>query len=156
MSSKKKPDKFDLLAWMSPDSNDFLGSGMSMREWMLTRSIMEWQSSWTNQDGKEKKRRFHFITLLTLESDRIKREYGTEHEGTWYVQSGAGMESCIKALIAGDLKDLKESSKTYELDFWTWNLGEQGAIWAERFAPFVKICNDCIDTWPDGKEPIQA
>ena len=96
--SKDKPDKFDLMAWMSPTSNDFLGSGMTMREWMMARSIAEFHNAWSNQDGKEKKRRFHFITLLTLERDRIQREHGTEHNGTWYVQSGAGMESCIKAV----------------------------------------------------------
>jgi hypothetical protein len=154
--SKEKPDKDDLLAWMSPTSNDFLGSGMTMREWSIARSIAEFQDAWCNQEPKEKKRRFHFIILLTLERDRIHHEYGTEHEGTWYVQSGIGMESCIKSLIAGDLKELKESSKMYEEEFWTWNLGDQGAIWAERFAPFVKICNDCIDTWPNGKESIRA
>jgi len=159
--SKEKPDKFDLLAWMSPTSNDFLGSGMNMREWMLANDIQRFTQSWSQQDRKERKRRLHFITEMVHEQQRIHEAHGTFLEGTWYVQSGAFMESAIEAVIEGDKKQLKDAAEWYSVEGFTRNFGgpnaeESGRHWGEIYAKFTKLCQDAHDSWPTGEEPIQA
>jgi len=153
-----KPKKEDLMSWINPEGNNFLGSGMSMREWLMAKSIVEFQQSWSNQEPRERKRRLHFNVLMVQEMTRIQREYGQEVEGTWYVASGAFMESAIEAVMAGSKEDLKRAAEMYEPKAFEWNYGERGEweVWAERYAPFLKICMDCHDSWPTGEEPIQA
>jgi hypothetical protein len=153
-----QPKKLDLMEWMNPESDNFCGSGMTMRDWMMSRGIQRYQRSWGNQERPEQNRRLRFVMDMTLEMRRIQQEYGTCVKGTWYVAAGASMERAIEAVITGEEEDLIRVKEMYEPKFFCWNYNdeEQGMLWAGRYAKFVELCDQCLATWPTEEEKAQA
>jgi len=156
--SSDSPKKKDLLGWLNPASDDFCGSGMTMTDWLTSQGIARFKNSWTNQDRKEQDRRFHFITEMTLEMRRVQETHGTYLEGDWYVQSGIAFNLGIKAVIEGSKECLKEAISMCNEEGFTWNFGseEAGKHWGDIYAPFNKLCQDCLDSWPTGREMMMA
>jgi hypothetical protein len=152
-----RPKKLDLMDWMNPKGDDFLGSGMNMHEWVTANGIADYKMSWSNQDRKEQQRRLQFVIDMTLEMRRMQQEYGEQHNGTWYVASGMVFRMGIEAVITGRRRDLVAAIDMCSVDGFKWNYdNEQGAIWGERYAPFHTLCQQCLDTWATDKETAQA
>jgi len=145
------------MNWLNPESNDFCGSGMNLREWLMADGVAKFHNSWANQDRKETSRRLHFVTEMILEQRQVHEKWGTFLEGKWYVCAGAGMDWAIEAVICGDKETLKHQIEMYSEEFFCWNYGgESGKIWAGRYAKFHKLCDQALVTWPSDEEKAQT
>lgn len=84
-----------LLAWLDTEGDDFLGTGMSFQDFMLSRQIERWKNSISClQDRTEQRRRVRLIRRLSVAMDEVERTYG--------VFGFAQLDMAIVAIINGD------------------------------------------------------
>ncbi len=88
-----------LAELMAPDSTNFLGTGLSLREFVELHSVEQVSRSWSLQPREEKRRRLGAVMRLSVELDRI-RQVGL------YATRMAEMS--IEAVIEGDWKMVEE------------------------------------------------
>ena len=94
------PDnKMDLLRWLSPNSIDFLGSGMTSTEFFIHHQIKEMQSAFSSQMRDELQRRIRLIMRLGYEHERICQ---ADSHGTGLISS------FVEDLIRGKFDDMRE------------------------------------------------
>lgn len=58
----------------SPDSKNFMGTGLTMQEFMRLNTAEKVAESWFNQKRKERKRRLDFVMELSVELAKIKEQ----------------------------------------------------------------------------------
>lgn len=78
-----------------PDSPDFLGTGMTMRELLAKHTLESLSASWALQGRAERKRRLGLVRDLILELDRIR--------SVSRFSTGLG-EVAVEDVICGDWK----------------------------------------------------
>lgn len=92
-----KRDRFSEL--LGTDSTNFLGTGLTMRDFMSLHSAEKLASSWALQPQEEKKRRREAMIRLTIELERIREK---ESFATRLA------ELAIESVIEGDWKMVEE------------------------------------------------
>jgi hypothetical protein len=91
-----KPDPRERFAeLLGTNSKNFLGTGLTMNEFMQLHRAEQLTASWALQSPEEKKRRLHAVLRLSQELGRIK-------ETTLFSTRLA--EMAIEAVIEGDWK----------------------------------------------------
>jgi hypothetical protein len=84
-----------LLAWVDTNGDNFLGSGMTFQDFMLSRQIERWKNSIPClHDRTELRRRVRLIRRLAVAMDGVERTSG--------VFGFAQLDMAIVAIINGD------------------------------------------------------
>lgn len=101
-----KPDKKDnrarLAELLGSDSTNFLGTGLTMREFLQLTDAEKLTTSWALQSREERKRRLRAVIQLSVELNRIR-------ETTNFATRLA--ELAIEAVIEGDWKMVAECTE---------------------------------------------
>lgn len=100
----KKAPRERLAELISPDSTNFLGTGLTMREFMQLDQAEKIAASWFLQPREERKRRLHTIVRLSVELERIRETVNF---------STKLAEQAIEAVIEGDWKRVEEWSEHF-------------------------------------------
>jgi hypothetical protein len=96
---RKADNRRKIASWFDPNGNDFLGTGLSLRDSMNLNMLKRFRW-WFGQHGRaEKKKRIHYIMELSAELKRIK--------DSGYNFATALAEDPIENIIEGDLASLK-------------------------------------------------
>jgi hypothetical protein len=96
---RREDQRARLQELLGPDSTNFLGTGLTMREVMELHSAMKLSRSWALQPREEQRRRLGAVVRLSVELDRIRQ---TESFATRLA------EMAIEAVIEGDWKMVEE------------------------------------------------
>lgn len=103
MSKTGKPAKKDYRArleeLLGPDSTNFLGTGLTLREFGQLTTAEKLAASWALQAPEAKKRRRRIVIQLSIELGRIQ---------TTTTFSTGLAELAIEAVIEGDSKMIEE------------------------------------------------
>ena len=100
MTDKKDKDNRARLAeLLGSDSTNFLGTGLTMREFLQLTDAEKLAASWALQSREERKRRLHAVVRLSVELARILEtaEFSTRLA-----------ELAIESVIEGDWKMVEE------------------------------------------------
>jgi hypothetical protein len=130
---------FELL---SPTSTNFMGTGLTFKEYIELDIANKVETSWFWQDRQERKRRLNFITELTIELEKIKVT-------TLFATSLA--ELGIESIIEGEWKMVKEWAEhfTFVDDPTT------KAHYPNLFARFSELLQQAYETRP-GEMTVKA
>jgi hypothetical protein len=90
-----------------PDSTNFFGTGLSLREFMELHTAEQIARSWPLQPREEKRRRLNAVMRLSVELTRIR-------EIT--VFSTALAEQALEAVIEGDWKSVQSWAEHFAFD----------------------------------------
>ena len=106
-----KPDKKDnrarLEELLGSDSTNFLGTGLTMREFLLLTQSEKLVNAWCIQPPEEQKRRRRAVIQLSIELGRIQE---TTNHGTRLA------ELAIESVIEGDWKMVQEWADHFSFD----------------------------------------
>lgn len=104
--SKKNPRE-RLAELLGSDSTNFLGTGLTMREFMQLGNAEKLTASWTLQPPEERKRRLGAVIRLSVELARVREttEFSTRMA-----------ELAIEAVIEGDWKMVEEWAGHFTFD----------------------------------------
>jgi hypothetical protein len=105
MTKKDSRERFAEL--LGPDSKNFLGTGLTMQEFMQLDRAEKLSAAWCIQSREERKRRLHAVMQLSVELARIK-------EVT--VFSSRLAEQAIEAVIEGDWKTVQEYADLFSFN----------------------------------------
>ena len=97
--SDKKDKRERLVELLSPNSKNFLGSGMTLEEFSALMTAEKLSASWCLQSRDERKRRRRAVILLSQELGRIE-------EKTMFATRNC--ELAIESVIEGDWKMVEE------------------------------------------------
>jgi hypothetical protein len=86
------------------DPTNFLGTGLTLSEWVKLGNAEKMVASWSNQDREERKRRLDAVMRLSIELVRVR-------EMTQFSTRLA--ELAIEAVIEGDWKMVEEWAETF-------------------------------------------
>ncbi len=124
-----KPDKRERLAeLLGTDSTNFLGTGLSLREFMQLHTAERLTASWFLQPQEEKKRRRAAVIQLAIELGRVR-------EATDFSTRLA--ELAIEAVIEGDWKMVEEWA-----DHFTFT--EEGEDLRAKYAPVFAVFRELL------------
>lgn len=93
LDANPSEEKMTMLRWLDPKGDDFLGSGMSLQEYMTKRRIEDYNSNIASQMRDEQQRRMRLIVQLSVEYHRIRSQ---DLHGT------ALLENAIEEIIKGE------------------------------------------------------
>jgi hypothetical protein len=122
------------------ESDNFLGTGMSLQDFMLCGLVEDINHSFVTQMKPERKRRLGFIRKLAAELDRILVD--------GHLFGSAIAEGGIGAVILGDwseVKDIAEEFRFTDEDEHTRN------TYAPIYANFVGLLQEAFDTRPEAE-----
>lgn len=135
----------DVLAWLDPESRNFLGTGMTMQEFWAHQSFGRFGNSFTNRRNDERNRRIDLIVRMAA------RYYDIQNQD---IHATAQCRSAIEEVIDGKFDMLEQSmewvgifsenefasykdrSSPEEWDKLVKEQQERQALWA----PFRKLC----------------
>jgi hypothetical protein len=125
--SEKKDHAARFIELLSPDSKNFLGTGLSMEEFFKLGRAEKFAASWANQDRDERKRRLKAVIALSIEMAKILETGGF---ATFWC------ERSIEAVIEGDWKMAADYA-----DYFTFasESGDLISIERPRFATFREL-----------------
>lgn len=89
---------------LSPDSKNFLDSGLSLNEFMTLYQTERLAECWYLQNAKEKQRRLRFVIDLSIELASIRKQ--TNFATAW-------AEWGIEAVIEGNWKDVAMYAESF-------------------------------------------
>jgi hypothetical protein len=137
-----RPKNEKYLEWLDPKGSNFLGSGLPMKEAMMVRWIERFHQSFGQQARKERKRRLHFITELSIELRKVKEK----------ITFATGLaEQVIEDLIEGDWDSVRMWRDHYGPD--DPDMQQSGA--AEAYSHFYELLCQICETIPvSGDEDI--
>lgn len=142
--SRERRQLRDLL---NPDSPNFLGSGMPLREMLLASHLHKMQCCFINQDRSEKRRRMRYVVELSAILVRLRE---VSRFSTLLAQG------VIESLIEGDRDQVMWSARHFagsgpELSVWEEGRLDEEAegLWRE----FIAKLNEALDDWPEEHEP---
>ena len=141
-----KPTFQDLLR---PNSPNFLGSGMTLSDFLVTSQIRDFVVSFGQQDRPEKKRRLKYIVLLSVELAKIR-------ETTRF--STAFAEGVIEAVIEGAWKLVSDLARDLTFEEECKESPESQEHYQQYqtiFSTFVTICREAFATRPQ-EQPTPA
>ncbi len=99
MSDAKADHEARFLALLGTNSKNFMGSGLSMADFLRLGGAEKYAASWSNQDRDERKRRLTAVMALSIELAHIR-------ESTNF--STGLCEMAIESIIEGDWKMVAE------------------------------------------------
>lgn len=121
----KKDHQARFLELLGSTSNNFLGTGLTMEQFIQLHTAEEIAASWALQDKKERKRRLHLVMELCAELAKIKER----------VNFATGLAECgIEAVIKGDWSSVKDWAN--DLRF----LDENEPLQKEYGAVYARFC----------------
>lgn len=103
----KKASRDRLAELLGTDSTNYLGTGLTMREFMQLGHAEKLAASWCLQQPGEQKRRRHAVIQLSIELGRIR-------ETTDFATRLA--ELAIESVIEGDWKMVEEWAEHFTFD----------------------------------------
>lgn len=103
----KKDARTRLAELIDPGSTNYLGTGLTMQEFMQLHTAEKVAASWTLQPREERKRRLGAVMRLSVELARI-------HETTQFSTRLA--ELAIEAVIEGDWKMVEEWAEHFAFE----------------------------------------
>ena len=145
LAATPSDEKMELLRWLDPTGDDFLGSGMTLEDYLTKRNIQEFGRNIASQMRDEQQRRMDLIIRLAVEYDHIRK---TDLHGT------AQLEMAIEDIIKGVPEKSFEERIGWMTDSkWSGPAGELteedqarwDAVWRERmalWAPALAICRE--------------
>ena len=142
---RKETAREKILRYLDPNSENFMGSGMTMKQFSLVGYAEKTERSFARQNVGERRRRMDLMIRMAVELTKIREVNGF---GT---RLG---ESMIEDVIEGDLKGLHIFTEFFEMkDFEDVRRQEMVDLWS-GFAALVK---EAIAGWPleDGEEAIR-
>lgn len=89
----KRPHAEKLADWLGPNTRNFVGTGLSLEEFMAVHDAERLRNSWAVIEPKERRTRMHYVLELAAELHRIKKIS---------IQATAIGELVIEDLITGD------------------------------------------------------
>jgi len=95
----KKDMRERFVELLSPDSKNFLGTGLTMSEFMQLTNAEKLAASWHLQPKEEKRRRLNAVMQLSVELDRVR---------VVTTFSTRLAELAIEAVIEGDWKSVED------------------------------------------------
>jgi len=131
---KDKREKF--IELLSPDSKNFMGTGLTMLEFLQLGKAEKVQESWFNIERDERIRRLDLVIELCVELRKI--EQATQF-------STAICRMAIGALIEGDHKDMKRYAEDFMFEDESEGLRKQ---YAPIFKHFSELCRLAYDSRP--------
>lgn len=149
MHANPTDDKMKLLRWLDPKGDDWLGTGMNLREHTALRHIQEYQNSFASQLNDEQRRRLNLIIRLSAALDQVLQQ---DNHGTAHIEWA--IESIIKGASAKD----HDEKITWMLDHeggsplnvddetrkaWDDRYAERDKLWA----PAVAIAREYTDAF---------
>lgn len=128
---------------LNPNSSDFMGSGMTVQEFMMAGELERIQNAYWRQPREEKDRRRNAIVELAIEYSKIVQQ--TRQATMW-------AREAIVEVLEGNWKEVKvcRDMLTFEGDF----VGLQ-AVHGPIFARFVQMLDDVLAGVPKEPEPPQ-
>lgn len=106
-TSKGQGRRDRLAELLGSDSTNFLGTGLTMREFVQLGNAEKMAASWSNQKREERRRRLDAVMRLSIELARVR-------ETTQFATRLA--ELAIEAVIEGDWKMVDEWAKHFAFD----------------------------------------
>jgi hypothetical protein len=124
----KKDGRARLVELLGSDSTNFLGTGLTMREFMKLAEAEKLTASWAIQPREERKRRLHAVMQLSVELARIREttEFSTRLA-----------ENAIESVIEGDWKMVEEWAEHFTFDV-------EGEQLRARFAPVFAVFHELL------------
>lgn len=107
MTDKPARNRNRLAELLGTDSTNFLGSGLTMSDFMKLGHAEKLAASWTLQSREERKRRLTAVMRLSVELARVREVTGF---------STRLAESAIEAVIEGDWKMVEEWAGHFTFD----------------------------------------
>lgn len=126
--SPKKEPRARLAELLGADSTNFLGTGLTMREFMQLADAEKLAASWAIQPREERKRRLHAVMQLSVELVRIREttEFSTRLA-----------EMAIEAVIEGDWKMVEEWAEHF-------TFATEDAQLRDRFASVFAVFHELL------------
>jgi hypothetical protein len=107
MTDDKKNSRSRLEELIGSDSTNFLGTGLTMREFIQLNLAEKMASSWALQPPEERKRRRRFVIQLSIELGRL------QETATFATRLA---ECAIESVIEGDWKMVQEWADHFSFD----------------------------------------
>ena len=126
--SDKKDKRERLVELLSPNSKNFLGTGMTLEEFSVLMTAEKLAASWCLQSRDERKRRRRAVILLSQELGRIEEKT---------VFATRNCELAIESVIEGDWKMVEEWAEhfTFAEEFPKNVTDETGTSLRDKYAP---------------------
>lgn len=121
------------------ESEDFMGTGMTLHDFMLCGRLDELSHSFATQDKDERRRRLGFIIRLGAELDKIKQK-GPFATGL--------AEAGIESVILGDWSMVREWADHFEFKDEHESIRE---AYATLYVAFVGLLREAFDTRPEAE-----
>lgn len=138
--SGKKDHQARFHELLSPTSTNFLGTGLTLQEFMQLGMAEKVEVSWFRQERDERKRRLNFVMELSVELAKIKE--------TTLFSTGLA-ELGIESLIEGDWKMVQEWAEHFTFQEET---HESIKSHASVYARFSELLQQAYDTRPGQME----
>lgn len=119
------------------ESDNFMGTGLSLQEFLLCGKVDELANSFATQDKDERKRRLGFVVKLGAELDRMRSkglQFGT-----------ALAEAAIESVILGDWKMVKDWANDFTFEH---EHEQTRQTYAPLYAPFVGLLQEAFESRP--------
>lgn len=124
---------------LDPSSSDFMGTGMSMQEFMMVGEVERLTASYWRQDREEKSRRRDAMVALTVEYIKITAQT---------IQATLFAREAIVGIVNGDWRDVKTCRDM--LTFEGEDVGHRD-VYAPIFARFVELLDEVLAGVPKPK-----
>jgi hypothetical protein len=130
----------ELREWLNPNSKNFMGTGLTLEEYLMHGHIKRWRASWAEQGRKEQRRRREYVVALSVLYEQIS---GRSLFGT------ASITEAIDGIIEGDLDRLRDARAFANEDEANYAPAVQ-----KHWARVYELIEAAIASWPkdDGNE----
>ena len=124
----KKDNRGRLAELIGADSTNFLGTGLTMNEFLQLAQAEKLAAAWCIQPRAEQRRRLRAVIQLSVELARI-------HETTTFATGLA--ELAIESVIEGDWKMVEEWADHF-------TFGDETEALRQRFAPTFAVFRELL------------
>lgn len=141
---RQLPTKDDILKMADPDGNNFLGTGMTLQDFLAAYRLLDVQSNLLFQDLEERRRRVGLIIELGAALVEIRKQ-------TLFAVGLA--EGVIEDVVRGDWRMLREHAKMFRFEHESEDLRK---TYGPIYAAFAAVCQKAFDTRPGASEVLPA
>jgi len=134
-----KPARALLTEWVDPDGDNFLGTGLTLREFVTEGTVRRFAQSYSQQDRPERRRRLDFVVELATAYQELRRHTG--------FATGVAL-TAIEAVIEGDWTTVADLAKEFQWrDEVTFDADRYRALYADYVAILDRVVRSIP---PDG------
>jgi hypothetical protein len=138
-----EPAKETLRKILDAKGPDFLGTGLTFEEFLVSQDLQRYRRSYSQQDRKERKRRLDFVLRLAV-------EYQAVVQRTLF--STAFAKNALAEVFDGDWRGLKIARDVLTFEDET---PETRETFAPIFAAFVRLLDEILTSVPtEGSEVV--